>query len=88
MIKGKSLATPGKREKTLDRQTDDFYKFLGTLQGKQIDKAKVKEEMRSTLKSREEFELHNKHLIKTITCSYSGCSLCHECVKIHPDGVI
>ena len=41
MTKGESLTILHERAETLDPEKDDFYKFLGIEQRKQIDKKKV-----------------------------------------------
>ena len=72
MAKGEGLTILEERAEGLDPKKDDFYKFLGIEQGKQINKQKVlqriKKEMGERLKSLVELELYDKNLMRAINC--------------------
>ena len=72
MTKSEGLTILEERAEALDPEKDDFYKFLGIEQGKQINKEKVlqriKKEMRKRLESLVELELYDKNLMREINC--------------------
>ena len=70
MIKGEGLMILNEEAEALDPDKNEFYRFLGIEQGKQIDKGRpmlrIRNEMLGRLESLLDLELYDKNLMKAI----------------------
>ena len=61
-----------KKVEALDPEKEEFYKFLGIKQGKQIDKGRLmvrtRKEMQKRLKNLVDLKLYDKNFVKKINC--------------------